>query len=115
MSDGPAGRGHMSAIHYLLRRGETARWHRIDAVELWLFHGGCPLVLETAHGDETTQRAILGLDLASGHRPQAAIAAGVWQRAWLLPEGRGDWSLMSCTVAPGFTFDHWELAGPDNA
>ena len=42
----------------------------------------------------------LGADLAAGERPQAVVPAGAWQAA----ESLGDWTLVGCTVAPGFEF-----------
>jgi predicted cupin superfamily sugar epimerase len=99
------GRAASTAIYFLLARGERSHWHRVDAVEVWHFHAGSPLALGIAvDGLETTVR--LGPDLAAGERPQAVVPAGVWQAA----ETLGDWTLVGCTVAPGFTFAGFELA-----
>lgn len=51
----------------------------------------------------------LGNDLVVGHRPQAVVPAHAWQSARSL----GDWTLVGCTVAPGFRFEGFELAPPD--
>ncbi len=110
-------RGSVTAIYFLLTAGERSHWHRVDAVEIWLWHGGAPLELsihddsapangETAAG--TTQRHRLGMDLESGERPQAVVPVGAWQSARSL----GDWSLVSCTVAPAFEFRGFTLAPP---
>lgn len=104
------GRSTGTAIYFLLRRGERSHWHRvIDATEIWHWYAGAPLRLEMAATAEATPRAsLLGPDLAAGQRPQAVVPAGVWQAA----ESLGDWTLVGCTVAPGFRFEGFELASP---
>ena len=101
------GRAASTAIYFLLARGERSHWHRIDAAEVWHFHAGAPLALSISDGARTTTLQ-LGSDLAAGARPQAVVPAGQWQAA----ESLGDWTLVGCTVAPGFAFDHFELAPP---
>jgi predicted cupin superfamily sugar epimerase len=101
------GRAASTAIYFLLARGERSHWHRIDAAEIWHFYAGAPLVLEiAARGELPAQRLTLGTDLAAGERPQAIVPAGAWQAAASL----GDWTLVGCTVAPGFDFARFELA-----
>jgi uncharacterized protein len=100
-------RAASTAIYFLLRAGERSRWHRVDAAEVWHWYAGAPLLLELA---QATGREIrLGPDLAAGQRPQAVVPAGVWQMASSL----GAWTLVGCTVAPGFDFAGFELAPPD--
>ena len=99
------GRPASTAIYFLLARGECSHWHRIDAVEVWHYYAGDALTLEIA--DDTGQRSIrLGPDLAAGERPQAIVPALSWQAA----ETLGAWTLVGCTVAPGFDFAQFELA-----
>jgi uncharacterized protein len=102
---GPDGRAASTAIYYLLARGERSHWHRIDAAEIWHWHAGAALLLRTAGASGVTT-VRLGGDLPAGERPQAIIAAGVWQTAQSL----GEWTLVGCTVAPGFRFESFELA-----
>jgi predicted cupin superfamily sugar epimerase len=108
--DAPAlagGRAASTAIYFLLRHGERSRWHRVDAAEVWHWYAGASLLLRIAGpGEPRTLR--LGADLTAGERPQAVVAAGAWQCA----ESRGAWTLVGCTVAPGFEFAGFELA-PD--
>jgi len=105
---GPGGRGRVTAIYFLLREGETSRWHRVtDAVELWLHHAGAPLALAIAEGS-VRREVTLGSALAEGERPQAVVPMGAWQSARSL----GLWSLASCVVAPAFEFSGFELAPP---
>jgi predicted cupin superfamily sugar epimerase len=101
------GRAASTAIYFLLARGERSHWHRIDAVEIWHYYAGYPLVLQIA--DDSGRREVrLGSDLAAGQQPQAIVPAHAWQAA----ETTGDWTLVGCTVAPGFEFTHFELAAP---
>jgi predicted cupin superfamily sugar epimerase len=99
------GRSRSTAIYFLLARGERSNWHRIDAVEVWHYHAGASLTLQIA--DENGQCSVtLGADLTAGEAPQAAVPPHAWQAA----ESNGDWTLVGCTVAPGFEFAKFELA-----
>ncbi|MBS0295177.1 MAG: cupin domain-containing protein [Proteobacteria bacterium] len=101
------GRAASTAIYYLLRRGERSHWHRVDAAEAWHFHAGAPLRLSLTEREGGEVRAlVLGVDLERGERPQAVVPKGWWQAA----ESLGDWSLVGCTVAPGFEFSGFEMA-----
>jgi predicted cupin superfamily sugar epimerase len=104
-----SGRAASTAIYFLLARNERSHWHRIDAVEVWHWYAGAPLVLEIAPAPGRIERLTLGADLAAGERPQAIVPAHAWQAA----QSRGDWTLCGCTVAPGFDFSGFELA-PEN-
>lgn len=101
------GRAASTAIYFLLARGERSHWHRVDAVEVWHWYAGAPLLLEIAP-QGCIERIALGCDLAAGERPQAVVPIHAWQAAATF----GDWSLVGCTVAPGFEFTGFELA-PD--
>ena len=102
------GRSVSTAIYFLLTRGERSHWHRIDAVETWHYYAGSALTLSIADG--SGQRSIrLGSDFAAGEAPQAMVPPQAWQSA----ESTGDWTLVGCTVAPGFEFAKFELAKPD--
>jgi predicted cupin superfamily sugar epimerase len=103
-----SGRSASTAIYFLLARGERSHWHRIDAVEVWHYYAGSALTLEIAEGD--SRRAIsLGPEFAAGEVPQAIVPAQAWQTA----TSTGDWTLVGCTVAPGFDFAKFELAPKD--
>jgi predicted cupin superfamily sugar epimerase len=84
------GRANSTAIYFLLARGDRSHWH--------IAHDGCAPHLVT-----------LGPDLAAGQRPQAIVPADAWQSA----ETTGDWTLVGCTVAPGFEFAGFEMAQAD--
>jgi predicted cupin superfamily sugar epimerase len=102
------GRSLSTAIYFLLAAGERSRWHRIDAVEIWHWHAGAALALQIAGSNGVTTMR-LGADLAAGEHPQAVVPARAWQAA----ESLGAWTLVSCTVAPGFDFSAFELAPKD--
>jgi predicted cupin superfamily sugar epimerase len=98
-----------TCIYFLLKAGERSHWHRVDATEIWLYHAGAALTLslaETAAGP--AEPLPLGPDLAAGERPQGIVPKGWWQSA----VSSGDWTLVSCTVSPGFRFEGFELAPP---
>ena len=102
------GRSRSTAIYFLLARGERSHWHRIDAVEVWHYYAGATLTLHIA--DDTGQRSVtLGADIAAGEQPQGIVPPHAWQAA----ESNGDWTLVGCTVAPGFEFAHFETAAKD--
>ena len=99
-AEGPAGRGHSTAIYYLLDTGETSEWHRVDAAEIWHHYAGAPLVITISPNGHDASAHHLGTDLAAGQRPQCVVPAGAW-------------TLVGCTVAPGFAFSGFEMAPPD--
>jgi len=103
---GHQGRPHSTAILFLLKAGEVSRWHRVDVVEMWHWYGGAPLLLEVADEAGTRREYKLGPDLIAGEHPQGLVPARAWQSARSL----GAWTLLGCTVAPGFDFAGFELA-----
>jgi predicted cupin superfamily sugar epimerase len=102
------GRAASTAILFLLARGERSHWHRIDAVEIWHFYAGAPLKLEIVDGSKE-EIVRLGADIHADEVPQVTVPARAWQAA----ESLGDWTLVGCTVAPGFDFKGFELAPKD--
>lgn len=98
-----------TCIYFLLKGGEHSHWHRVDATEIWHFYAGAPLHLMRAASDSGPRDdMILGPDLAAGQRPQGIVAPGHWQAA----RSTGDWTLVGCTVSPGFQFQGFDLAPP---
>ena len=102
------GRAASTAIYFLIARDERSHWHRVDAAELWHYYAGAPLELSMSSDGVKADTAILGPDLASGERPQIVIGAEVWQAARTL----GEFTLVGCTVSPGFEFSGFVLADP---
>ncbi len=104
-AQGHKGRAHSTAILYLLKAGEVSRWHRVDVVELWHWYGGAPLRLDVKDGAARHEYR-LGPDWKGGDQPHAIVPAHAWQSARSL----GAWTLIGCTVAPGFDFAGFEPA-----
>ena len=103
------GRSLSTLIYFLLDVGDCSAWHRIDAAEVWHFYAGAPLVLTTSPNGHDAEARYVGPDIAAGQLPQFVVPAGHWQTATSL----GAWTLVGCSVAPGFSFDQLELAPPD--
>ena len=100
-------RAASTAIYFLLARSERSHWHKVDATEVWHYHAGAPLELAIAADPQgSVERVTLGPDLVAGERPQAIVPAHAWQAAHSL----GEWTLVGCTVSPGFQFEGFELA-----
>lgn len=102
-----------TAIYFLLREGQLSQWHRVASDELWYYHAGDPLILEVIdhHGNFTTQK--LGMPASTSEtdiRPQRIIKAHEWQRAYTT----GTFTMLSCTVHPGFSFDDFEMGAVDS-
>jgi len=100
-------RGASTSIYFLLKSGERSHWHRVvDADELWHHYAGAPLELSLSDDGRSVRHVRLGTDFDLGEQPQAVVPRGVWQAARSL----GRWTLVGCTVAPAFQFEHFELA-----
>ena len=103
------GRSCSTSIYYLLTSGDRVPWHRIDAPEVWHFYAGSVLTLQIANEGGMQHMVRLGPGVGTDQRPQAIVPASAWQRA----ETTGDWTLVGCTVAPGFEFANFEMAPED--
>lgn len=102
------GRPVGTCIYFLLKSGQSSHWHKVDATEIWLYHAGAPLILSLAatdHGPATDH--LLTPDLTKG-APQIIVPENHWQAA----RTTGDYTLVSCTVSPGFDFAGFTLAPP---
>ncbi len=98
-----------TSIYFLLKKDQPSHWHTVDAAEIWHYYSGAPLILsisETEIGPANDH--ILGPDLARGERPQIIVPEMAWQAA----KTSGDWTLVGCTVSPGFLFEGFTLADP---
>lgn len=101
-------RSASTAIYHLLAQGEVSHWHRADASEVWHWYAGAALELRIAPPDGAPSSAVLGTDLQAGQHPQIVVPKDHWQSA----RSVGAWTLVGCTVAPGFEFSGFEMA-PD--
>ena len=103
----PVGRSYGTAIYYLLRAGEKSHLHRLKADEVWHFYAGGGLRLVMLHGDGRLEEVVLGQDHGAGEVFQVVVPAGVWFGA--TPLDGVAYSLVGCTMAPGFAFADFEL------
>jgi len=100
------GRSPGTAILFLLSAGEISRWHRVNATEIWHWHAGSPLRLSQSPDGRSVEVRVLGPGIEKGERPQIIVPPGAWQSA----ESRGAWTLVGCTVVPGFEFAGFQMA-----
>ncbi len=103
------GRSVGTAIYYLLEAGEVSEWHRCDASEIWHYYAGAPMVITISPNGHDAAAHHLGPNLATGQRPQIIVPKNHWQSATSL----GAWTLVGCTVSPGFEFSGFEMAPKD--
>jgi predicted cupin superfamily sugar epimerase len=109
-AEAPEGeRASGTAIYYLLEAGDVSHWHRVDAAEVWHYYAGGPLSLTVSSNGHDAEAWRLGPEIMAGQRPQLIVPPGWWQCATSL----GAFTLVGCTVSPGFTFDGFEMAPPD--
>jgi predicted cupin superfamily sugar epimerase len=108
---GPDGRAVGTAIYFLVAAGSPSRLHRVDAAEQFHWYAGDPVeqLVITADGSASVCR--IGPDLGAGEEPQALVPPHAWQGLHVPEPGR--WALLGCTVSPGFEFDGFELAAPE--
>jgi predicted cupin superfamily sugar epimerase len=105
--DGRGERWAMTTVLYLLREGDTARWHRVSSDEAWHWYEGAPVEMLLIDPTFTkTHRCVLG-PVTHEQLPTRAVPAGWWQCARPL----GAYTLTGCAVGPGFEFsDHQMLS-----
>lgn len=107
----PGERARSTVIHFLLETAQRSHWHKVDADEIWAWHGGDPLVLAIAVGDSGPVREVVLGPADQGYAVHAVVPAGQWQSAW--PRvGPAGYALVSCVVAPAFDYAGFVLA-PD--
>ena len=102
----PGTRAASTSIYYLLKAGEKSHWHRVDAVEVWHWYDGDPLELITSRDSKSISISTLSANISQGHHPQLIVPKHCWQSARTL----GEYTLVGCTVAPGFEFAGFEMA-----
>jgi predicted cupin superfamily sugar epimerase len=108
-------RAALTSIYFLLEQHQCSRWHVVNSDEVWHYAGGAPLeLLVYSPQARRLARRVLGPP-GEGQEPVGVAAAGSWQAA----RSRGEYSLVSCDVAPGFDFEDFAfvaaLAGHEAA
>jgi predicted cupin superfamily sugar epimerase len=107
----PGERAAASAVYYVIQPGQRSHWNRVDAHEIWLWHGGDPVDISIAGSEAGPVRTVrLGGRVNAGEQPQLIIPAGHWQSAEPAGHGEAGYALISCVVAPAFEFSGFELA-----
>lgn len=104
------GRDFSTAIYFLLKSDQASALHRIQSDELWFFHDGSPIEITVKSPGGNDQKIMLGKDILSGECLQAVMPKQYWFSARVLKPD--SYTLVSCTVSPGFDFADFELKGP---
>lgn len=107
-SDFNGDRNASTAIYFLLKYGQFSALHKIAADEMWHFYDGDPLCIYEITKEGTLLKHLLGKDLEKGESFQIVIKAGSWFGSRC--EVENGFSLVGCTVAPGFDFEDFVLA-----
>jgi hypothetical protein len=97
-----------TAIYFLLRGREFSAFHRLHSDEMWHFYHGAPFLVVDIAPDGTLTEHRLGLHPQCGELPQIVVPRGHWFAARITT--RRGYTLLGCTVAPGFDFADFEMA-----
>jgi len=106
LRDHDGDRRFSTCIYYLITPEEFSGLHSVKSAEIFHFYVGDPVEMIQISQSSQLQKLILGNDLDRGHRPQVIVPPNVWQGTKLLPGGK--WTLLGCTVAPGFEFSDFK-------
>ncbi|MHA7058127.1 cupin domain-containing protein [Aquimarina sp. M1] len=101
-------RNYCTAIYFLLTSENFSAFHRIKQDEMWHFYGGSSLYVHVITAEGNYTRHVVGINLDQGEFPQLVVPAGCWF-ASSVKEAEG-YSLVGCTVSPGFDFEDFKLA-----
>lgn len=101
-------RNYATAIYFLLTSSNFSAFHRIAQDEIWHHYEGAPLFVHVIHPNGDYERFSLGKDISAGERPQFTVYAGCWFGSSVALDNA--YSLVGCTVSPGFDFNDFELA-----
>lgn len=104
-------RHHSTSIYFLLTSDTFSAFHRIKSDELWHFYTGSPVIVFMIDENGNYSEIKLGSNHEAGEVFQCVIPYGVWFGAKV--NQANSFSLVGCTVAPGFHFDDFELAKRD--
>lgn len=114
-SPGIPTRSASTMIYFLLTPSTFSQIHRLDACEAWHHYAGLPInVVELDKGGAKVTR--LGKDLVNGEHLQYVVRENVWFGSVMADTDKGQsdgdgtkWSLVGCTVAPGFEWSKFEM------
>jgi len=109
LDDRYGGNRHFSTcIYFLMTSDNFSAFHRISQDEIWHFYYGAPIRLHEISAETEYADRLIGMDLLKGQTPQYVVKGGNWFAAEV--EKENAFSLIGCTVSPGFHFDDFELA-----
>jgi len=106
--DFPSGRNICTAIYFMIAKGNFSAFHKIKSDETWHFYAGDPLEVVEIDTAGNLKKTLIGNDIAKGNVFQYTVPAGAWFASRVY--SGGDFSLVGCTVAPGFDFRDFEMA-----
>ena len=98
-----------TSIYYLLEGNQFSAFHKIKSDEIWHFYDGCSINLILIFRDGSVKNLKLGI--TENETPQIIIPKNTWFAAH--PIDKKSYSLVGCTVSPGFDFNDFELAERD--
>lgn len=101
-------RNYSTCIYFLLTSETFSAFHRIKQDEIWHFYEGSPIVLHTISKQGIHHEHYIGTDFSKNQKPQLVVTAGTLFAAKVLE--KNSYSLVGCTVSPGFDFKDFELA-----
>lgn len=99
-----------TCIYFLMPYGQVSKFHRLTADEIWHFYQGDPITVLTLDPDRGLQKHLVGPIGTAHAAPQLVIPQGTWFGALHEETGRHGYTLVGCTVSPGFEFQDFELA-----
>lgn len=102
-------RSYSTAIYFLLQQGDFSAFHRIKSDECWHFYDGGTLLIHVLNQNGEYSCTRLGKNIHEGEVFQYVVPAG----AWFASESASFFTLVGCTVAPGFDFDDFQMARKD--
>ncbi|WP_106794394.1 cupin domain-containing protein [Aquimarina sp. Aq78] len=100
-------RNYCTAIYFLLTSDNFSAFHKINQDEIWHYYEGSSLFVHVIDLEGKYHRYSVGINLDEGELPQLVVPAGCWFASSVKKED--SYSLVGCTVSPGFDFDDFEL------
>jgi predicted cupin superfamily sugar epimerase len=99
-----------TSIYFLMPRGDVSKFHRLASDEIWHFHQGDPITVVTISTQGTIRRDVVGPVGLGEAKPQVIIPKNTWFGAMHEGPTNHGYTLVGCTVSPGFEFTDFELA-----
>lgn len=110
--DGRGERAALTTIYFLLQQGEVSRLHQVASDEVWHHLEGAALELFSWDAEfQSHEQTLLGPLASEGAQPVAVVPPGCWQGA----RSTGNYTLVGCTVGPGFDFADFRMLSDDPA